>query len=119
MRVYIAGPLTPRGARTDAPNKAIEYCLNVRDMARAAHRLIKMGHAPYCPGTDILIFVAGIGEPISEEEIKKQSLDWLDASDAILMLPGWETSAGAKAEHSRALELGMPIYENTEDMPHA
>lgn len=113
--LYIAGPMTPRGTRADTDNLAIEYILNVSDMIAAAKVAIAKGWAPYCPGLDMQYFLTqNGGTPISEAEIKAVSLAFLEVSDAILMLPRWETSPGSQAEYSRAVELGMPVYMSLE-----
>jgi len=32
------------------------------------------------------------------------------------MLPGWETSDGAKIEHKRAIEEGIPVFYGVEEI---
>ena len=117
---YIAGPMTPRGNRTDTGNAAIEYLLNVRDLIHAAHVLIDKGYAPYCPGIDFPYYL-GLpqGKVISEEAIKDVSMAFLDASDLIVLLPGWTASAGCRAEERRAVELRMPMFYGVESVPDA
>jgi len=116
MRIYIAGPMSPRGIRSD--NGAIEYALNVRDMVRVATELIKLGHAPYCPGTDFLYFIGALdGNEPTEVEIKAQSLEWLAVSEAILMIGDWTKSAGAMIEFEFARLRGMKIYTSMEEIP--
>lgn len=41
-------------------------------------------------------------------------------ADAILMMPGWDASAGCRAELNTALAAGMPVffYENCTRSPH-
>ena len=95
-RIYIAGSLTPKGNRDDCQNAAIEYLLNCRDMIAAGVSLMKKGWAPFCPAQDMLYFLyLRPGESIGESAIKDMSLAWLDASDAILLLPGWKKSRGS------------------------
>jgi hypothetical protein len=116
---YIAGPMTPRGNRRDTQNSAIEYLLNARDLVQAAVALIHKGYAPYCPGLDFQYFLSlRPGETIPEETIKEVSLAWLDVSDIIVLLPGWEASEGCQAEYSRSIELGMPAFYGVESVPN-
>lgn len=117
--IYIIGPLTPRGARPDTNNAAIEYLMNVRDFIVAAVALIKKGWAPFCAGLDFQYFLSlGPWATLSEQEIKDMSMAWLDRSDACVLLPRWETSMGSQAEYRRAVELEMTIYETLESVPH-
>jgi len=118
-RAYIAGPMTPRGNRKDTGNPAIEYLLNVRDLIGAGTTLICKGYAPYCPGIDFQYYLSlRPGEVISEETIKAVSMAWLDICDIIVLLPGWEASAGCQAEYSRSIELGMPAFYGVESVPN-
>jgi len=115
---YLAGPMTPRGNRSDTQNAAIEYLFNVRDMLAAAVVLIGKGYAPYCPALDMQYFLSlRPGEMISEEIIKDVSIAFLENSDILVLLPGWEVSAGCKAEYSKAVELGMPAYYDVKSVP--
>lgn len=109
---YICGPLTPHSHQQ---NHAIEYLRNVRPMLKAANRLINLGYAPFCPGLDMLYYLAGAG--VSEDKIKAVSMAWLDRSDCMVLLHGWSKSKGCLAEIERAKELGMHIYLNVRSVP--
>ena len=41
-------------------------------------------------------------------------LTMLQRADAIYLLTGWQNSAGARAEHSLALKLGLEVIEQKE-----
>ena len=115
MRIYIAGPMSPKGIRSD--NGAIEYALNVRDMVRVATELIKLGHAPFCPGLDFLYFIgASYDKEPTEVEIKAQSLEWLEVADAILMIGEWPQSEGAVVEFEYARLNKIKIYTSLEEI---
>ena len=49
-------------------------------------------------------------EEITDKMIKEYSLAWLEVSDCVLVLPGYENSKGTLAEIDRATELDIPIY---------
>jgi len=121
-RIYVAGPLTPHGKKikTDGTleNAAIEYLYNVRNLVLAAVLCLEKGWAPFCPALDLQYFLStpttGL---LNEQAIKGLSMAWLEVSDAILMLPGWERSEGSRMEYSRAVELRMPVYLSIEEVP--
>jgi len=120
-RIYIAGAMTPRGNRKETKNAAIEYLLNCNDFHAAKYHLIGKGWAPFNPAEDSVVFLRlQPGEIISEDTIKAVSMAWLEVSDAMVLLPGWENSPGAQAEHQRAIELGISqIYYGLDEVPYA
>jgi len=112
-RVYIAGALTPKGQ----DNHATEYLANVRRFIRVAVDLILLGYVPFCSGVDFIYFLCLFPfEQITEKRIKEVSLGWLEVSDAVLLLKGWETSTGTLAEIEFAREHGIPIFKSKEDL---
>src|SRR4030067_647945 len=113
--IYIAGLLTPRGIKS--ANPAIEYLLNVRDLARVGLNLLKEGFVPFCPGLDFLYFlILKDDERITEPMIKRFSKDWLRRCDAILMTKGWEKSPGSVAEKKLAEELSMLVFYSIDEI---
>lgn len=49
----------------------------------------------------------------SQQAYMNICLPMLREADAVLMLPGWHRSIGAKMEYDEARRLGMPIYSYT------
>lgn len=49
------------------------------------------------------------------EQARKRDLEALLTCDGIAMLPGWENSKGARAEHAVALWAGLSVYQWSED----
>ena len=110
IRVYIAGPMNPRNG-----GGAIEYLRNCNRMIEAARILIKNGYAPFCPAVDAAYFLGGMDdETPTAEEIKSYSASWVGACAAILLMPGWEKSAGTLAEIEIAERLGIPVFKRME-----
>ena len=110
-KIYLAGPM--RGI----PN------FNFPAFDYAAHKLRNQGYAVFSPAdhdrsTDPRIE----NNPTGDERLAEQTTgftirDALAAdthwicreADAIALLPGWEKSSGAKAEHALALALGLTV----------
>ena len=46
------------------------------------------------------------------EQFYNFSMAWLEVSDAVFLLNGWEKSKGTLAEIERAKELGIPFFDN-------
>lgn len=115
IRVYIAGPLTPHGLWNK--NHAIDYLLNVRNMIEAGKQCLLAGLTPFVPGIDFNFFLAlRNGEEITEAMIKKYSIDWLLACDAMLLLPGWEKSHGTIVEYRIAIRHDIAVFESIESL---
>ncbi|MBW1975257.1 MAG: DUF4406 domain-containing protein [Deltaproteobacteria bacterium] len=112
-RVYVAGPLTPRGLWSQNP--AIEYLINVRKMVKEAKDLMLAGYDPFIPALDFLLFIVD-ARPLTEAMIKRYSKSWLMACDCMYLTKGWRSSSGTMAEKKLAEELGIPVFHNREEM---
>jgi len=114
-RVYVAGPLSPKGYNSVHP--AIDYLLNIRNLTRAALEVFQAGFDPFCPALDFLFFLMlREGEHIKEAMIKRYSKSWLEASDAMYLTPGWKKSSGTLGEIQHAESLGIPVFKSIEDI---
>jgi hypothetical protein len=102
MRIYVAGPYTPLDGRDETRLE------NICRASEAAQRLLQAGHTPFCPHT----MTAGWESVCSYDEFLRFGLDWLATCDAILLLPGWEQSQGARREHAEAVVLGLLIMHD-------
>ena len=108
--LYIAGPYR---AKT-----WLGIALNIYRAWRVAVACWRKGYAVICPHTNTLwmsewpvrleahIFLAG-------------DLRMLRRCDAILMLPNWRKSVGAKAEHFYARQTNIPVYYSLKELPDA
>ena len=104
--LYISGPYSPGNGRTVAENIAI-----ARSYAVAAARA---GWFPFTPHLNTA------GFEIDCPEVPNK--DWIDgdiailrllprARAAVLMLPGWEMSAGARLERDWAIHLNLEVFD--------
>lgn len=100
MRLYISGAMSLGGTVDHTPNMAPFHA--------AAQHLRELGH-------DVINPAESIGDQ------NTRWADWLRCDirnlltcDAIVMLPRWEESKGARLENHIARELGMHVH-NTGD----
>jgi len=109
LRIYIAGPYraaTPEGV--DA---------NIRRARDAQAELLRRGHHPLCPHSSMAPYEREYAD-IPEEAYLSTGLAWLRVAHAVLMLPGWEESEGARVEHEAAQRLKLTIYYSLDEVSH-
>jgi len=113
VRIYLAGPYTEyRNAQGTL--LSVDYNIGVAEGYAAG--LYRRGHTPFCPHTMTARFERNFPD-IPRQVYLETDLEWLELCDAILLLPGWEESEGAKIELERAKELGLKIYYDAGDIP--
>ena len=113
-RVYIAGPITPIGNE----NKSVKHLANIRNGVYAGIALMEAGFSPYNPFLDFMYWLVGGGDGffLSVHRIRKMDLDWVEVSDAMLLLKGWKKSVGARGELDRAKKYNIPYFESIDDL---
>lgn len=105
--IYIAGPYR---------SKRGEYY--VRQNIRAAEELAifvwRNGGVALCPHKN----TAGFGGACAggDEVWLDGDLELIKRCDAMYLVPGWENSSGTLAEIQFAHTLGMPVFENREQV---
>ncbi len=92
--VYIAGPVTG----IEDGNRAM--------FDQAESWLAEQGAIPLNPS----VLPDGLR---SHQAYMNICMPMLREAEAVLMLPGWHRSAGAKMEYDEARRIGMPIYSFT------
>jgi hypothetical protein len=107
--LYLAGPY--RGATAWAIHRNIMEALDVG--ADVVRLLGGEDWFPVIPQANTQHF-DGLAP---DEYFLDGTLELLRRCDAVLMLPGWELSAGAAAERAEAERLGIPVYESLRDVP--
>lgn len=104
--VYIAGPY--RAATTQDISGYIYMA------ARALKRLAEMGVGGFCPHLNSAHFET-YTPTVPASYWLEMDMHFLDACDAILMLPGSTRSEGAIQERARAEASSIPIFEDDDE----
>ena len=108
-RVYVAGPYSS--------NNIIGCLDNIREGLRVSTEVLLNGLTPFCPWQDFHFQLMLRGdERLAVTDYYRYSMAWLDVSDAMLVLPGWETSKGTLTEIERAKELNIPMFFSLDDL---
>ena len=105
IKVYIAGPYSS--------DNVLGVLANIRAGMRMATKLLQHGFAVFCPWADHQLFLQlREGEEISIETIQAASMEWLKASDVVLVLHGYHASKGTLAEMRMAYTMDKPVFFN-------
>ncbi len=107
-RLYIAGAYSA--------DNAITLLNNMRKGMRMGVRVLREGIAPFVPWLDyqFQLMLQG-GETLTIDDYYNYSLAWLEVSDAVLVLPGYESSKGTHREMKFARERDIPIFFELDD----
>ena len=103
IRVYIAGPYTGKDE--------IEVAANVTAAMEVWHDLADRGSIPYCPHLTHYLHQQHNREWV---EWLIHDFNWLSQCQALLRIPG--KSDGAEIECFLAVQWGIGVFENIEDL---
>jgi hypothetical protein len=98
--IYIAGPFRAPAAW------GIEQ--NIREAERVGLEVARVGAVPLIPHTMYRHFQGAC----SDDFWLQATSDLLRKSDAVLLLPRWRLSAGARGEERLARTLGLPVFHS-------
>ena len=102
--VYVAGPF--RGANSWDMEQ------NIRRAEELAMEVWRIGLVAFCPHANAR-YSFGVGE---DDDWLSGDLEILERCDAILFTPDWERSSGARTEHAKALEHGIPVFYDLKEL---
>lgn len=97
-RVYVAGKLN---------SDAVGYVKNMSLMIRKALELQRAGHSVFVPCLDIMMGI--VDGNFEYPDYADNNMKWLEVSDSVFVLKGWENSKGTQKEIERARALNIPV----------
>jgi len=111
MRIYIAGAYT-------SPDPAIVR-ENVERAIEAGRQVYLKGHIPIVPHVTHYLHTEWLkqGTDAPYGFWVRLGLYQLHHCEALLLLPNWSQSKGARVEFAEAIEMEIPIYFDVEDVP--
>lgn len=111
-RIYVAGAMSS--------SDPIQFLENLRRGMRLSTECLLAGFSVFSPFIDYsFFFQLRDGERIPIDVIQRQSMAWLEVSDAVLLVHGYEQSKGTAKELERARHLGIPVFHSLDDLENA
>lgn len=107
-RVYVAGAYSA--------DNVIDVLKNIGKGEYWASQLFLYGYAPFCPWHDKDYVIKNWDKELSVKQFYDYSMAWLEVSDLLVVLEGWEKSQGTLLEIAKAKELGIPIIYDIKEI---
>jgi hypothetical protein len=109
-RIYVAGAYSA--------DNVIDALSNIGKGIKLAYEVFKAGYYPFCPFLDYHYTLIAGQEDVrfTVDQYYAYSMSWLEVSDAVILVPGWENSKGTLAEIKRANELVIPVFSTLNAM---
>jgi len=107
-RVYVAGAFSA--------DNTIDTFRNMGRGMIVGARLFFKGYAPFVPWLDYHFLLQFPNATACAQDFYTYSMAWLDVSEAMLVISGYENSKGTLAEIERAEERGIPIFYDEKEL---
>ena len=107
-KVYVAGAYSG--------GNILECLKNIGRGEEYSAKVFMLGYAPFCPWHDKDYVIKNWRDEFTVKMFYDYCMVWLDVSDIIFVIPGWENSKGTLAEIERAKELGIPVVYSFEEL---
>lgn len=110
--IFISGPYA--GKYYDH-RSYFEISRHILEATEMAAKLAHYGYGFFCPHSHSAHFEVVVPE-LKPDFWYNLDMHFLKACDAILMLPTWEASKGARAERDWALRYKIPVFYSFEEL---
>jgi hypothetical protein len=107
-KIYVAGAYSA--------NNVLDVLKNIGRGEDYSAKLFMMGYAPFCPWHDKDFVLRNWDKDFTVKMFYDYSMAWLEVSDIVFVIPGYENSKGTLAEIERAKELSIPIVYSIEEL---
>jgi len=107
-RIYVAGKYSD--------DNVLDVLKNIGRGQSMCSRLHALGYSPYCPWHNKTYVIDNPEAEYTVQQFYDSCMVWLEVSDAVLVLPGWEESTGTIDEICRAAALDVPIFYSLDEM---
>lgn len=108
--IYVAG-------RYRAPDRAA-IAQNIAAARQVGMETARLGWFPVIPHSNTSHMDHYLPE-LGDDYWLSGTKELMERCDALVLVPGWETSEGTKGEIARADELRIPVYRSLEQLPSA
>ena len=108
LRIYVAGAYSA--------DNVIDVLKNIGRGQDYAAKLFMLGHAPFCPWHDKEYVIQNWDKDFNVKMFYDYSMKWLEVSDVVFLVPGWENSKGTQKEIERAVELDIPVVKSIDEL---
>ena len=107
-RIYCAGKYSG--------DNVLSVLQNIGRGEKIAASLFANGYAPFSPWADKDFCFKLPDHDFTVRQFYDYSIAWLEVSEAVFLVPGWEESAGTLKELEIAAGLGLPVFTNFKDL---
>jgi hypothetical protein len=105
--IYVAGPF-----RSKTPSDQWEQTLNIRRAEAVALQIWRAGHVAICPHLNTANFQGACPDDVWLEG----DLEILKRCDGVVLVYGWQDSAGTKKEIECAMSLSLPVHQEVDTL---
>jgi hypothetical protein len=107
-KIYVAGAYSA--------NNVLDVLKNIGRGEDYSAKLFMMGYAPFCPWHDKDFVLRNWDKDFTVKMFYDYSMAWLEVSDIVFVIPGYENSKGTLAEIERAKELNIPVVYSLDEL---